>query len=146
MLTLNDLPSWYWDRVHPCPVTGCWHWAGSLNPVSGYAQRSDGKWGTVHRFVCEATHGPVPVGMVVDHKCNNKGCVNPDHVRPLTQRENLLRAPTSQAGKRAAQTHCKRGHLLAGDNVYRRANGTRNCIACSRSANASRMASIRMMR
>lgn len=51
-----------------------------------------GKSENAHRFSWTVANGPVPRGMVVMHLCNNKGCVNPAHLRVGTPRENALMA------------------------------------------------------
>ena len=67
------------DRGHD---TVCWIWPGAL--------RDDG-YGP-HRLVWERLRGPVPAGMQLDHLCEQHDCVNPDHLEPVTQLENLRRA------------------------------------------------------
>lgn len=42
-----------------------------------------------HRFSWELAHGPIPLGMYLDHACHNKACVRPDHLRPVTQKQNM---------------------------------------------------------
>lgn len=117
---------------------GCWIWTGSR--VRGYGivkrERFPGFGPTcvpAHRDVWELRVGPIPEGRVLDHLCRSRSCVNPDHLDPITQRENLLRSPTTRASKLAAATHCPAGHAYVGDNVIldpRR--GIRSCRACHR--------------
>lgn len=45
-----------------------------------------------HRFAYELTHGPIPEGMVIAHICNQKACVNPAHLKAITQSENVKQA------------------------------------------------------
>ena len=68
--------------------SGCWEWQFAKNP-NGYAVIGQGaKYGSVHRTVMEAVTGQ-PLGkLTVHHKCANRGCVNPDHLQVITQREN----------------------------------------------------------
>lgn len=57
---------------------------------SGYGQVSRGgkRW-LAHRWAAHVAHGPCPVGQVVRHKCDNKLCVNPEHLVYGTQGDNL---------------------------------------------------------
>jgi len=87
-----------------------------------------------HRAVYESERGPIPEGMTLDHLCRNRGCVNPDHLEPVTNRENILRG-VSPSAVHAAKTHCRCG--LDYDSVDR--NGFRYCSRCK----AARMAEYR---
>ena len=48
-----------------------------------------------HRIAWELRNGPVPDGMVVDHLCRVRRCVNAAHLRVVTQKENVKRTPGS---------------------------------------------------
>src|SRR6185436_5639797 len=89
-------------------ATGCWLWTAYRNP-QGYGQFSDGvRMVLAHRWAYEHWIGPVPGGLDLDHfACDNPACVNPEHVRPVTHRENMLRGNTPSAAQRA-RTHCVR--------------------------------------
>lgn len=118
------------DNYIPEPMSGCWLWVGAFKNC--YALFN----GTVaHRISVELHHGPIPVGMVIDHKCRTKSCVNPSHLEIVTPKENTLRGigPTA---KNAAKTHCINGHPLSGDNVmifaHERGKTMRGCVTCRR--------------
>ncbi len=113
----------------------CWRWRGASDP-KGYGRVGrmiNGKAVTklAHRVVYEAWVGAIPEGLQLDHLCRNHACVNPDHLEPVTQRENLLRGDTITA-RNAAKTHCLRGHEFTSDNTYVRPGGKRNCRTCMR--------------
>jgi len=78
---------------------GCWEWTAH-RMETGYASfYADGKYQLVHRFSYEMHIGPIPSGMQVDHICHNTSCVNPDHLRAVTPKQNCenLSGPTSRS-------------------------------------------------
>jgi hypothetical protein len=111
----------------------CWLWTASIVSTTGYGQFgvAKGSTATAHRWAWESVNGPVPQGLQLDHLCRVRACVRPDHLEPVTQRENLLRGETVVA-RAAAATHCPAGHAYAGDNLRIRASGHRACVECDR--------------
>jgi hypothetical protein len=90
-----------------------------------------------HRVAYERAHGLLPKGLVIDHLCRNKACVNVEHLEAVTQRENQLRGVNTFAVINSQKTHCVHGHPFSGKNlrVARQRKKTywqtvRQCRAC----------------
>ena len=134
---VNELPEKLAKKIRTNPETGCWEWntggrPGDIGHGGGYARVWwQGTRGYAHRTVYTILKGPIPEGRQLDHLCRVRHCVNPEHLEPVTQRENLLRGD-GWAGRLARQTHCKRGHLLEGDNLRKMSDPTRGreCRLC----------------
>lgn len=110
----------------------CWFWTGPQT-ARGYGYlivtngRASSKMLYAHRISHEMYLGPIPDGLVIDHLCRNIRCVNPDHLEAVTQGENVRRGEANRP-----QSHCNRGHEMAGDNLYVDPSGARHCRECSR--------------
>lgn len=111
----------------------CWLWIGTLNQGYGRACFKD-KMYNAHRFVLELANIDIPKGMVVDHICRVRNCVNPDHLRVVTVTKNTLENSEGVSALNAKKTKCKRGHQFSATNTQIRmhSNGktSRNCIKC----------------
>jgi len=104
-----------------------WRWASS----GGYGQVTiNGRRLLTHRAAYELLIGPIPAGLVIDHLCKNPGCVNPAHLEPVTQRENVLRG-LSPSALCAVKTECPQGHPYDEKNTITR-KGYRYCRTCQR--------------
>lgn len=104
----------FWDRVDKSgDSAGCWLWTGHVNDKGyGGVTREDGTRTYAHRLSWELHAGPIPDGMLVDHRCHVRRCVNPEHLRLATPKQN-------QQNRAGAQSTSKTG--VRG--VYLRAAG-----------------------
>lgn len=111
----------------------CWNWKG-WSTREGYGQISiHGKCVMAHRWSYEMLVRPIPKGLVIDHLCRNPSCVNPDHLEPVTNRENARRG-LNQYG--AIRTTCIRGHDITDPaNVRVTSQGKNQCKACDKVRN-----------
>lgn len=116
--------------------TGCWRWAGVIDKRTGYTLFTKGRKSyRAHTLVYKAVKGcGFPPGLIPDHLCRRRWCVNPDHLEVVTVRVNTLRGRGPSA-RNARKVRCKRGHQLSGDNVYLKPGKygpLRVCVACRR--------------
>lgn len=74
---------------------GCWLWLGAVTK-DGYGTVADRRGTknstTAHRLFYRTYIGPIPTGESIHHICNTRRCVNPDHMQPISQRENVAAA------------------------------------------------------
>jgi hypothetical protein len=123
----------FWDKVDM--TYSCWYWRA--NKRGGYGQFwYEGRFVGAHRYAYELLVGKIPEGLHIDHLCKNKSCVNPAHLDPTTNRDNLLRAGTNPAAVNAIKTHCIKGHELKGNNLHiNKKTGQRRCNHCHNTHN-----------
>lgn len=127
----------FWKKVGAPTDTGCWPWLAGKQRGYGRFMGSDKRVHRAHRIAYELLRGPIPAGLVIDHLCRNRGCVNPAHMEPVTHVENVMRgvAPPALNG---TKTHCPSGHPYDSVNTYQPPGGThRLCRECGRSHRAA---------
>jgi hypothetical protein len=131
----------FWSKVNKTDT--CWLWTAALtksgygmvkiNYISYYA----------HRISYELTHGEIPTGLDLDHKCRIRNCLNPspEHLEPVTRRENVLRGE-GIASLNWKKTFCHRGHPFNVENTHYYKNKfgatARHCLICRKINNQQR--------
>lgn len=131
VVVVDDLPPRIRQKVE---LDGdCWIWIAARN-AAGYGKLYwDSRYQYAHRVVYELLVDPIPSGYQIDHyACGRTSCVNPEHVRPVTPRENVLRAEGSASAVARAKTHCLNGHPLVEGNLDKMSDGIRRCSTCRR--------------
>jgi hypothetical protein len=115
------------------PKTGCWNWQRAR--FHGYGQlRFEGRQQTAHRVYYQRYVGPIPDGFHVDHLCENKACVNPEHLEAVTVAVNIRRsrrtpitpeiAAKIRASSESGPILAERYHVTKGS-IYRIRRGER---------------------
>ncbi len=86
-------PVWerFWAKVEFTDT--CWLWTGALDK-GGYGFFQNKR---AHRMSYEWAKGPIPAGLQLDHLCFVRNCVYPDHLEPVTAKENTRRMRIRQA-------------------------------------------------
>lgn len=108
----------------------CWHYTGHLNR-DGYGRFTvDAEHAELaHRFAWTTFVGPIPEGMHIDHVraagCDSRDCVNPDHLEPVTQIENMRRVAEHRAT-------CPNGHEYTPENTLTGRKDQSRCRTCLR--------------
>lgn len=95
---LDALPERFRSKIRiddpPIPFRdSCWTWTAHLDR-KGYGRFQERSYvsARAHRFSYEALVGPIPGDLTIDHLCSNKACVNPAHMEPVTNAENVRRS------------------------------------------------------
>ena len=95
---MQNIFDFFWSRVEIDDESGCWNWVGAFSNC-GYGKFSIGGLQTramttqgAHRVSYELFVGPIEAGKVIKHKCDNKRCVNPEHLEMGTTSENTQEA------------------------------------------------------
>lgn len=98
--------------------SGCWEWIGVMT-VHGYGHFWwKKKYRRAHRMSWAIVENYFPaVDQLICHKCDNKKCVNPDHLYSGDYFDNNRDTVIRKRNMKIKQTHCKRGHEFTFENT-----------------------------
>lgn len=131
LMIRKSLGERFWEKVDRTDT--CWLWKGGRrNHGYGGFTISQHKY-QAHRVAYELLVGPIPDGLTLDHLCRVRLCVNPDHLEPVTNKENVRRG--------LWKILCKRGHPLseARHSINKNGNVVRVCRHCAKERGISDM-------
>lgn len=119
----------FWKKVHKTET--CWNWT-AYTDRSGYGSfRFNNKIHKAHRISFLLANGYIDNNLDVLHGCDNPSCVNPEHLRLGTDKDNVQDTLNRKRHFQTNQTHCFRGHEFTKSNTkVNKKTNARCCRIC----------------
>lgn len=135
----RDKEALFWSKVdQSAGPDKCWPWTGTMR---GRPNRDGVRYGgfmgmNASRFVAALKEGRPLNGLkeYACHSCDNPVCCNPAHISVGSPTPNQLESVERGRHSHATKTHCRHGHPYAGENLFVRKNGMRECRTCMRAS------------
>lgn len=128
----------FWSKVDRHVPNGCWPWTDTPDE-DGYGYfRVGRKSYRAARYSWILANGQISDGLVIDHLCRNRICVNPKHLDPVTNRVNVVIRGLTPTALNLRKTHCINGHEFTPANTYVSPAGSRHCRECQRNRDRRR--------
>ncbi|HXU02716.1 MAG TPA: HNH endonuclease signature motif containing protein [Polyangia bacterium] len=110
-------------------MSRCWLWTGHVGSDGYGAVRVNGRLFRAHRLAYTVFVGPIPDGCVLHHLCDEKTCINPEHLAPMPLADHMRH-------HNPLRETCARGHSMtnAMTNPSRRGRACRVCFNAARRA------------
>ena len=120
----TKLSNRFFSKLDKTP-SGCWEWNAGKNAAGYGVFCYSGKSMLAHRASYIIFSGDIPEGNHILHSCDNPACVNPEHLRPGTDADNVADKMSRNRHAAQSRTHCKNGHEY---DAY--GNNQRKCNTC----------------
>jgi len=137
----------FWSKVRKGP--GCWEWNGYVS-CWGYGRFHFSGFHhgmAAHRWAYISANGSIPRGKIIMHTCDNRKCVNPEHLRAGSQHDNIMDCSLKGRHFNGSKALCPSGHPYSGDNlIIKTERGRyrgRGCRTCQRSQGSMRRMRVR---
>lgn len=122
----------FWSKVDKRGPEECWNWVAGKTAGYGGFHPSKEVTELAHRWSYREANGEIDPDLVLDHLCRNRACVNPAHLEPVSNIENLRRG-AGYALENGMRTTCINGHEYTIENTYVNPN-KKNDVRCRRCA------------
>lgn len=144
---MSSVEERFWGKVDKRGPDDCWEW-GACGNSNGYGLlKVDGRMALVHRFSWTLAYGPIPEGLCVLHKCDNRACCNPAHLFLGTHRDNMRDRDrkgrnNALAGERHGMARLTKEQVLEIRRNYKKGDVSRRELAAKHGVSPSHISDI----